>query len=387
MGINPQIRRGEAQHIQIVRFMQPPIKLRRLAVGAAVSFGCYFTYQSLVFAPLARFREELEKDMDEKRKKELEKAREEDGGSWFIPFPWTERSKAPLPFVPSDPEWSEYVKFHKNPQVGTMVRDELAELVRYTCQKNSECARKLGKNMKVSRKWVDIEYPLYPPKSWERSGLEITNEHIAWVTVPVDSETVYRIRRALWPSVYLQASMAFVKVQFGRTLSRVSEVSGVKPKPKPTFEELVALKKARPTTTPQGAGNGEMSAVPTTQTPDPRGATDSKASSTPSTKPTEEESTDRGLVISSFSRVQDHMSDARQAFDAKWVRVFARPRTDPSRGSIHLFGLVEVEGDRGYTTVDIDAYYDPKTKAFNMGTLRFHMRGSIRLKSKAAERR
>lgn len=82
-------------------------------------FGiCYGIFTAVVLSPLDKYAEEIEKNMDEETRKELE----EQGDSIFIPFPGTTKQIQPPPYRGSDPEWQEYIKFSKDPALGKRVR-------------------------------------------------------------------------------------------------------------------------------------------------------------------------------------------------------------------------------------------------------------------------
>jgi hypothetical protein len=93
-------------------------------MSGLLGFGiCYGIFTAVVLAPLDKFAEEVEKNMDEETRKELE----EQGESLFIPFPGTIKQIQPPPYRGSDPEWQEYIKFSKDPALGKQVRGMFVE--------------------------------------------------------------------------------------------------------------------------------------------------------------------------------------------------------------------------------------------------------------------
>ncbi len=82
---------------------------------------CYGVFTNIVLAPLDKVAEELEKNLDEETKKELEEHNE----PLFIPFPGTTKLVQPPPYRGSDPEWQEYLRFSKNPALGKRARGRL----------------------------------------------------------------------------------------------------------------------------------------------------------------------------------------------------------------------------------------------------------------------
>jgi len=71
-------------------------------------------------------------------------------------------------------------RLHSGPEVGYKMTwfqiyvndevDELAEHVRQTAQAWKVLTIKCGKEMKLRRSWLDIDYPLAAPPEFERSG-------------------------------------------------------------------------------------------------------------------------------------------------------------------------------------------------------------------------
>lgn len=331
----------------------------------------------------------MEKNMDEETKKELDKAIEEDEGAWFIPFPGTTKQLKPGPYRGSDPEWQEYIKFSKDKKLGEKVRKDLAEQVRYICSSDPFLTKHIGTQMMIRRYWLDIDFPISPPPIYQRSGIEITDEYVSWTTMPVDSLTVSRMRQVLWPSVFVQSSLAFWKVLFSQNLHRAGAVLGWETKPQPTYDALVALHKAR---TANGSNPG-MTTVPTTRNPNPAGAhkqpdminastTNANPSSPTSKKLNDLETqvdkpTAAGgidLVKPSLELAQEHMSGARKAFKAKWASTWRPAPADPPRGSITVSGLIEVEAPKAWIVIDVKSHWDPKTKEYDLRSTRFALR-------------
>lgn len=91
----------------------------RAILSSILKWGIlYGIFTAVVLSPLEKFSEEVEENMDEETRKELE----ERGDSIFIPFPGTIKQIQPPPYSGSDPEWQEYIKFSKDPALGKRVR-------------------------------------------------------------------------------------------------------------------------------------------------------------------------------------------------------------------------------------------------------------------------
>lgn len=93
-----------------------------------MAYGCNMFFNHVVLSPLLTAYEDIEKDLDEATKKELDKAIEEDDGAWFIPFPGTTKMVKPTPYKGTDPEWQEFIKFSKDQELAKRVRSMQSRL-------------------------------------------------------------------------------------------------------------------------------------------------------------------------------------------------------------------------------------------------------------------
>src|SRR5438270_13940220 len=78
--------------------------------------------------------------------------------------------------------------------------DDLAEYVSRCCQQHEQLSERLGDKVVVTKYWLDLEYPDAPFPDYERSGIEITDDHIAWTKRKVTARNYFRLQRALWPA-------------------------------------------------------------------------------------------------------------------------------------------------------------------------------------------
>ncbi|KFY33923.1 hypothetical protein V494_07209 [Pseudogymnoascus sp. VKM F-4513 (FW-928)] len=209
LSVHARIKRdGAAASVQGVRLKKAPMS-RRYMLGSAI--GVLLTYNvftTIVFAPLDRLADEVEKEgrgiLDNETPEDLE-------GGLFLPFPGTIKQIPQSPYRGSDPEWKEYVKFSKDLALITKVRAELAEITRKSIENV-----KGGKGARILKHWLDVNYPYGPPPTFVHSGIEITDDFISWSTVPIDQETVLRIHQALFPVAVAKATWKFVQVLFSQ---------------------------------------------------------------------------------------------------------------------------------------------------------------------------
>jgi hypothetical protein len=146
--------------------------------------ACYVLFVGTVLVPLDIAAEELEKNLDEKTRKELDAAQE----PLFIPFPGTITELRPQPYRGSDPEWQEFVKISRDAKLSQKIRgmssffrnrntriiltkvDDLANLIKESCEKSPSLVQTCGKDLKIRRTWLDLNFPNAAPPTYERSG-------------------------------------------------------------------------------------------------------------------------------------------------------------------------------------------------------------------------
>jgi hypothetical protein len=57
--------------------------------------------------------------------------------------------------------------------------DDLANWVRMAAENSTILTAKMGRDMRVRRWWMDIDYPYRPPPEFERSGYDALVQHEA----------------------------------------------------------------------------------------------------------------------------------------------------------------------------------------------------------------
>jgi len=121
--------------------------------------------------------------------------------SVFIPLGWARQCPQRF-YRGSDPEWQEFVKFANDPKRAEKVRHDLAGMVGDFVTQNKGFRRVLGQKCNIGRYWLDIDFPDGPPPEYERGGIEVTPDYIAWTVKPVTPRNYFRLHQALWPSRY-----------------------------------------------------------------------------------------------------------------------------------------------------------------------------------------
>jgi hypothetical protein len=88
---------------------------RSVFLTAIVTYTSFTLYNNSVLAPLANALDEAADGLPALPDEEEEKP-------FFIPFPGTTKVVKPLPYRGSDPEWQEYIKFSKDPNLQKRIR-------------------------------------------------------------------------------------------------------------------------------------------------------------------------------------------------------------------------------------------------------------------------
>jgi hypothetical protein len=155
--------------LQQVKVRQKWFKPRAIVGAAVIYYACYQVYTTSVFGILDKYFEEQDAQLSEKERSQLEKEMEEEDPV-FIPLPFTTREIPPIPYKGTDPEWRMFAKFSRNPQLIASVKASLADNARKAVQKHPQLSVHYGKEWKIQRSWIDIQYPSRPPPTFERQG-------------------------------------------------------------------------------------------------------------------------------------------------------------------------------------------------------------------------
>ncbi|KAH8905798.1 hypothetical protein BR93DRAFT_928371 [Coniochaeta sp. PMI_546] len=404
-------------HVQRVRLSRPArFRLRNFLLGGTVLYGCYVAYTTVVLSPVARWVEDEEEKLTAEERKALEEGAD---AAAFIPFPLTTHAVQPPPYSGRDPEWLEFVKLSKNKPLLQRIRDDLAFKVRKVAEASVPLTMKTGKPLKIRRYWLDIDYPYRPPIEYRRSGILLTDDGMEWTTQPVDSSLVNAVNRVLWPSPLFLSTWAFAGTMLKQNAQDLLRAVGYESKSPPAFPTSPA---------PQGTSAGAPGNPPplpsqhhpdiqralqrlqqqATKRPedikDPRAMAsqnqgDAAYGSSPSPPPTGTShppgtSPDRsksdqekaGDLFPGQAAAQSISAEPWKAFKQQFLKAWKRVPEQPPRGCILVSGLVELEAPKGYTVVDVVAYWDPKTRQFDNKSMMVRLR-RFQMKNQAPIRR
>ncbi|KAF7917992.1 uncharacterized protein EAE98_010020 [Botrytis deweyae] len=373
---------GTASNPHVVRFRKSPIRMRNVAISFMVVYVCFEVYTRLVLGPLDKAAEEASKHIPEEEWQEAEPP-------LFIPFPGTAKQLPTIPYKGTDPEFQEFIKISQDTKLMNKIRADLADMMRdLAC--NSLIAVLIGKNLKSRRIWLDIDFPSIPPPSFERSGIEISDDAISWVTQPVDHRLVYKIRNVLWPTVVFQSSWSFIKVLAAEELRNIAGILGLGVQTSPdeqSVEQILTLQRTMKGLKGQqkvpGGVQGPLDAKdePSQQHLDDK-SKEIRDITGPGKSTVKEE-----IFPALVNNIRDiHAGFAKpfMAFKYKYVeasRLWPTQNLHP-RGSIKVSGFVELESDRAFVVFDVIAAWDPKKKEFDAASMQVKMRRVQRKKQR-----
>ncbi|TVY76047.1 hypothetical protein LSUE1_G006850 [Lachnellula suecica] len=300
---------------------------------------------------------------------------------FFIPFPGTTKELKKRPYRGSDPEWQEFVKFSKDKPLQAKVRDDLVQFVKRVAERHPVITVKCGKNLKQRRSWIDVDFPQFGPPEFERSGIEIADDAISWVSQPVDSLTVFRLRQILWPSAIVQSFWNFTKVLVVDDTKRIAGMLGIRSNTAPsTIGALLSKqqemmrgsfpnKDGPPPALPGDATGNAKAGFIKISTP----AKPTLKQQNPDKSP-EEKDTEVNPATSMAVALHQHFGRALLALRTKLKQTWRPAPNYPPRGSILISGMVELEAPKAFLVFDVKAAWDPQTKAFDQRSMFLQLR-------------
>jgi hypothetical protein len=235
----------------------------------------------------------------------------------------------------------------------------------------------------------------------------LTDDGMEWTTQPVDAALVNAVNRALWPSPLAVTTWAFAGVllkQHAQDLLRAIGYNSKNPSDlhTPNLPQGTPTAPGSPSTLPSQHHPDIQRALQRLQqqatkrpedVKDPRAmashGTDDAAfgasgSSTPagtarppSATTTNKSNQDRKSSTDLFPAQSSSPPAALtpwEAFKAILSQNLKRTPEQPPRGSVLVSGLVELEAPKGYTVIDVVAYWDPKTRQFDNKSMMVRLR-------------
>ena len=302
----------------------------------------------------------------------------------------------------------------------THVAEELAKRVLSDIAKHPKTQALLGKNIRLTKHWFEIKFPDGPAPEYARLGLELTDEYIALSDQVVDNAHFITLSnvmkpRAAWAALKNTTWMFYTiqktraKAYLGMSINDPHEqqvallyrlvsdathqverqealeaqkksLESTVQKQSKAIDQLLGKNTTTESTPPPPQSKPARDPQPaeprSTGLPSPissnvwerinstfnpfASATSSSARSTSSPSPSDS-GISPGIAIPTFPSI----IIAIQTFHATLVQGMFKTRTDPHPpGAFHIFGELEVVGEKAKAKCDVKAAYDPKAAKF-----------------------
>ncbi|KAJ0296764.1 hypothetical protein COL516b_011313 [Colletotrichum fioriniae] len=327
--VAPQVPSQQTVIVQRVKLSKPRFRAGTFLIGAGISLACWHIYWSTVLNPFFRHVDREYEKLSPAEKKALdEEIAEEDAEPWFIPFPFTTKSVNQPPYKGSDPEWQEFVKLSKQKGTQTQIRADLANWVKSSVERHPVITARCGNS-------------------------------------PVDSLTVKRLQKILWPDAIAVSSWAFTSALLKQHYMDISRALG--------FE---SSKPVQPFPSVSGGNMQQKSQGPlpsaNRQTPDgtpAENASHNVSKTTDASQADEPESGGktnfvRDTAISHIEGMKQITDGPAREFRRKLAQSWKPTRPSPPRGCILVSGFVECELPKGFVLIDVWGFWNPKTETF-----------------------
>jgi hypothetical protein len=365
------------QNVQAVRFRTPVFSLKRLislGIYIAVPYGCWMYLTQSIEIQIEEVEGGSQHQHNEAQWEVQEAEGEEDiyadEDSTFIPMTWA--TKLPRTFYKgSDPEWQEFVKIAKDKPRHKKLQNELVALVLQAAKQHPRVAMSTGKDLKVGKYWLEITFPDAPPQEYERSGIEIGDDFIAWSPQKISAENYHRLTRALWPKATFDGAWQTAKIFGGINYRRLKQALGweeVNPvSPEERFKvALEMLEKKKQNT--GGRGGSPVGGEAQTSPDGSPGSLVSVSSAANEAQSSPKASEERSVmpwfnppVPASTDLVNPtDIQIAKYVFFGALKKQWNPKKLEPPRGTFVVQGLVEIKGSKGRVMFDVQSCYDPK---------------------------
>ncbi|KAJ6145207.1 hypothetical protein N7470_009102 [Penicillium chermesinum] len=244
-------------------------------------------------------------------------------GPVFIPLTWSWLEEGEL-YRSSDPEWQEFVQISKDRRKLQKLRDELAALVLQAA--SEQLSQVLGGPISLTGFWLVHQFPHRAPPEYLRSGIEISDDGVAWVTRPIEPDVGDRLETLMKP-VHVVLAMKDASLILVRR--QIARLRGDSPHP---LEVLFG---------------GQVS-------PKNGGLTPLSSNESPKLQPSMKEEP---------SEVQHRPGSdlhlASVAFQARLKDYRAQRARTPRRGTFFIAGPVGLKGPNGFCRFEVRGEYDP----------------------------
>lgn len=249
--------------------------------------------------------------------------------------------------------------------------------------------------MRINKYMMTVQYPNKPPPTFARKVLAIDEEGLALTERPVDSLTVFRIRRALYPSALTMSLWTFTGALMKQNADSIGRLIGYGSSANPSTAVQDAMDKMQqrmktisetktfnpgasdqPSEKAQAGGKGDLEndTVNSRSGEPPMPSGSSMGRPIPEGPNAETGKQKSAKDIYAIKVAQEHTSGPWQAFKQTLAQTWKPLGDYPPRGSISVSGLVEVDAPRAVLTIEAAAWWDPKTKRFDSRSLTLRLK-------------
>ena len=214
------------------------------------------------------------------------------------------------------------------------------------------------------------------------SRIRIDDDGVSWDKQEIDSQSVHRLSKLLWPTSMAQSGLVFGKTIVWHQINDLKTALGFRSTTTPlpsqsTEQQNVPL---------QGGGAGRGFPSPTARqtaeapTAERTASTDDKAApggeaSEKATPFSNELSRDEDKYTVPFpGSIRRSVHSSLPEFWKKFTQTWKPTAGLPPRGSFMLSGLVELEGPRAVMVIDVRAWWNPATKNFDNQSMVLNLR-------------
>ncbi|KAL8950738.1 MAG: hypothetical protein Q9222_003235 [Ikaeria aurantiellina] len=286
-----------------------------------------------------------------------EKDTEDEDDTIFIPLGFA--YKLPQQYYKgSDPEWQSFVELARDKKRCDLLKNQLTGIIGSHVGALPPIEKALGKGNQPRKFWLDIDFPDGPPPEYERKGLEISDDHVAWTTRPVHPLHYTKLQKALWPTSLASSMWASYKtmasLQYAKLRGYLKPFSDPQASSSESAEGPdLSLQDMHQKTTPQtqkspSTSEGEDS----TKKSDQGEASDQASTRAPTS--------DFSRLLPSYPglpSMNDDMTSAMSAFKKTFAQTWRPASTPPERGTVMFSGMVELVGPKGVAVLDVRGIY------------------------------
>ncbi|KAK1964600.1 hypothetical protein LY78DRAFT_139645 [Colletotrichum sublineola] len=364
--IAPSVPGRQTVTIQRVKLSKPWLRPRTFFIGTGISLACWQIYYSTVLDPFFRHVDQEYENLSAAEKKALDEEMAEQSEPWFIPFPFTTKPVTQPPYKGSDPEWQRYLQLSKDKKMQQQMRSQLSKAVKDAVERNSAIIARGGTPVKIRRYWLDIDFPSRPAPVFYASGLLVQDDGLYWSRQAVDSFTVSRLEKILWPQAMAVSTWAFTSTLVKQHFMDISRALGFdSSKPAQPFPPIRGGNIQHKTEGPLPSANR--------QTPDGTPAENASHNVAKTADPRQADNPESGgktsfvrdAAISQLRGIKHSTMGPIREFRKKLSQTWSLPRPQPPRGCVIVSGFVECDLPKVTVVIDVWGFWDPKTKTFD----------------------